>query len=130
MVRELAMGDRDMYFRYTLMTPNRKDRLLSLCAPLITKLSTNYREPISPEQRLSLTMRHLATRQSQISLSLQYRTGQQTISKITPETCKAIYDALVAKYINTPWSPEDWLAISHQFEDQWNLPHIVGALNG
>ena len=81
MVRELAVGDREMYFRYMWMTPDRKEHLLSLCAPLITKLSTNYREPIPPEQRLSLTMRHLATGKSQIYLSLQYRIERQTISK-------------------------------------------------
>ena len=55
--------------------------------------------------------------------------GRLTISKIIHETCKAIYDALVAKYVNTPSSQEHWLAISQQFEDQWNLPHIVGAFD-
>ena len=130
MVRKLAVDDRKMYFRYMRMTPDRKKYLLSLGAPLVAKLSTNYREPISPEQRLSLTLRHLATGESQISLSLQYRIERQTISKIIPETRKAIYDALVAKHDNTPSSQEDWLAISQQFEDRWNLPHIVGALNG
>ena len=97
MVRELAMGDREMYFRYMRMTPDRMEYLLSLVAPYITMLSTNYREPIPPEQRLSLTSRHLATGKSQISLRLQYRIGRQTISKIIPKTCKAMYDALVAK---------------------------------
>ena len=87
MVRELAVDDREMYFRYARMTPYRKEFLFSLSAPLITKLSTNYKEPISPEQRLSLTLRHLATGESQISLSLQYRIGRQTISKIIPKTC-------------------------------------------
>ena len=74
-------------------------------------------------------MRHLAKGKSQISLRLQYRVEQQAISKIIPETCKAIYDALAAKYVNTPSSQEYWLAISQQFEDRWNLSHIVGALN-
>ena len=46
MVRELAVGDREMYFRYMQMAPDRKEHLLSLVAPLITKLLTNYREPI------------------------------------------------------------------------------------
>ena len=115
MVRELAVGEREMHFRYMRMTPDRKELLLSLGAPLITKLSTNYRKLISPEQRLSLTLRHLATGKSQISLSLQYHIGRQTISKIIPETCKAIYDALVAKYVKTPSSQEDCLVISQQF---------------
>ena len=53
------------------MTPNRMEHLLSLGTPLVTKLSTNYRKPIPPEQRLSLILSHLATGESQISLSLQ-----------------------------------------------------------
>ena len=57
------------------MTLDRKEYLLSLGAPLITKLSINYRKPIPPEQRLSLTLRHLATGESQIFLCLQYRIG-------------------------------------------------------
>ena len=116
MVRELAVDDREMYFRYVRMTPDRMEYLLSLGAPYITKISINYREPISPKQRLSLTLRHFATRDSHISLSLQYRIGRQTISKIIPETCKAVYDVVVPEYVNTSSSQEDWLAISEQFE--------------
>ena len=130
MAREFAVGDREMYFRCMRMTPDRKEHLLSMVASHITKLSANYREPIPPDQRLSLTLRPLATGGSQIFLSLQYHIGRQTILKITPETCKAIYDALVAKYANIPLSQEDWLAILQQFEDRWNLPHVVGALHG
>ena len=36
MVRKLAVGNREMRFRYMRMTPDRKERLLSLGAPLIT----------------------------------------------------------------------------------------------
>ena len=111
MVRESASGDREMYFRYVRMTPDRMEHLFSLVAPYITKLSTNYREPIPPEQRLLLTLRQLAGGESHISLSLQYRIGRQTTSKIIPETCKAIYDALVAKYRH-----RKMVAISKQFE--------------
>ena len=90
MVRKLAVDDREMHFRYMRMTPDRKEYLLSLGAPLVTTLLTNSRKPIPLQQRLSLNLRHLATGESQISLSLQYRIGRQTISKIIPETCKAI----------------------------------------
>ena len=64
MVREFAVDDREMYFRYMRMTPDRKEYLLSLGAPLITKLLTNYKKPIPLEQRFSLTLRHLATGES------------------------------------------------------------------
>ena len=104
--------------------------LLSLVAPRIAKLSTSYREPIPPPHRLSATLRHLATGESRISLSLQYRIGRQTISKIIPETCEAIYDVLAPVYVYTPTSSREWLAISKQFEERWNLPHVLGALDG
>ena len=67
MARELAVDDREMYFRYMRMAPDRKEHLLSLVALHITKLSTNYKQPIPPEQRLLLTLRRLATGESQIS---------------------------------------------------------------
>ena len=89
------------------MTLNRMEHILSLGALLVTKLSTDYREPISPEQRLSLTLSYLATGESQISISLQNCIERQAISKIIPETCKAVCDALVAKYVDTPSLQED-----------------------
>ena len=60
------MGDKGMYFRYMRITPSKREYLLSLVAPFIAKLHTNYRQSIPPEQRLSLTLRHLATRKSRI----------------------------------------------------------------
>ena len=94
LVKEIAMGDREMHFRYMWMTPGRMEHLFNLVVPHITKLSTNYRQPIPPQQRLLLTLHHLAMGESHISLSLQYKIGHQTVSKIIPETCKAIYDVL------------------------------------
>ena len=128
MVRELAVGNREMYLRYMRMTPDRKMHLLSLDAPLITKLSTNYGSPFP----LSSGFRSLYAilLQENVKSPLVSNTafiGRQTISKIIPDKCKTIYDALVANYVNTPLSHEDWLAISKQFEDRWNSPHFVNT---
>ena len=51
------------------MTPNRFEHLVTLVAPLIEKRTTRFREPISASQRLALTLRFLATGESQQSLS-------------------------------------------------------------
>ena len=99
MVRELAVDNRETCFRYMRMTPDRKEYLLSLVAPLITKLSTNDREPIPPEQRFSLTLRHLATGECQISLGLQYRIGRETISKIIPAKLFTLHAKLFTMHL-------------------------------
>ena len=130
LVREMALGDEEMYFRYMRMTASSFEFILRRVAPLIVKEQTTFRPPISPGERLSITLRHLATGESHISLSLQYRVGRATISKLIPEVCKAIYCSLAPDYVVTPNSAEGWLSVAKRFNDLWNLPHVVGALDG
>ena len=130
LVQETAMFDKEMFHRYMRMSPSAFEELLSLVATKTTKKTTNYRIPIPPEQRLSLTIRHLATGESQVSLSFQYRIGRQTVSKIIPETCIAIYEALAPIHLKKPDSSEQWIQISKGFENKWNMPHVIGALDG
>ena len=112
------------------MSPNRFDHILSLVEPIIQKENTRFREAISAAERLSLTLRYLASGESQQSLSFSYRIGKSTVSEIIRETCGAIYSALAPTYLKPPTSPEEWLAISKGFEETWNLPHVIGAIDG
>ena len=112
------------------MTPNRFEHLLTLVAPLIEKRTTRFREPISASQRLALTLRFLATGESQQSLSFSYRIGKATVSKIVSETSLAIYNSLKQPYLKPPSSKEEWLSISSGFKDSWNFPHCLGAIDG
>ena len=82
LVQEMRLGDRESYFRYMRMSPDRFEHLLSLIEPLVKKETTNFREPISASERLSITLRFLATGESQQSLSFAYRIGKATVSKI------------------------------------------------
>ena len=93
------------------MIPNRFEHLLSLVAPFIQKRTTRFREPISPPQRLALTLRYLVTGESQQSLSFSYRIGKATISKIVSETSIAIYKALNEPYLKPPSENNEWLSI-------------------
>ena len=112
------------------MTTNRFEHLVKLVAPLIEKRTTRFREPISASQRLALTLRFLATGESQQSLSFSYRVGKATVCKIVSETSLAIYNALKQPYLKHPSSKEEWLGILSGFEDSWNFPHCLGAIDG
>ena len=106
------------------MSPHRFDHLLSLVKDRIEKRNTRLRKAIPPEARLAITLRFLASGETQQSLSYSLRVGRQTLSKIVSETCEAIYEA-----VKDPYS-EDWKSISERFEDVWNFPHVVGAVDG
>ena len=112
------------------MTPNRFEHLVTLVAPLIEKRTTRFREPISASQRLALTLRFLATGESQQSVSFRYRVGKATVCKIVSETSLAIYNALKQPYLKHPSSKEECLGISSGFEDSWKFPHCLGAIDG
>ena len=101
------------------MSTDRFDHLLSLIEPMATKESTNLREPISAGERLSITLRFLATDETQQSLSLAYRIGNAPVSKIVRESCDATYETQV-----------DWLATAKDFEEIWNLPNLISSIDG
>lgn len=104
------------------MSPNRFQHLLELVSPLISKKDTNMRKAISAEERLALTLRLLSTGDSQQSLSFSFGIGKATVSRIVAETSDAIYKILKEKYMSAPRTEKDWLKISKDFEENWNMP--------
>ena len=84
------------------MTPNCFEHLVTLVAPLIEKRTTRFREPISASQRLALTLRFLATGESQQSLSFNYRVRKATVCKTVSETSLAMYNALKQPHLKHP----------------------------
>ena len=59
--------------------------------------------------------------------SFSFTVGKATVSH---ETCNAIYTVLKDTYLSQPQSKEEWLEISSKFEELWNLPHVIGCLDG
>ena len=90
------------YFRYLRMSPNRLKHLLSLVRPFITKNNSYRKDVISPEERLVITLRYLATGDSQQSQAFNFRVGRSTVCGIIKETCFAIWCALKYTYLTLP----------------------------
>nr|XP_009860200.1 uncharacterized protein LOC104266219 [Ciona intestinalis] len=65
----LSRSDEEKFRQYARMTPDQFFYLLQQLTPVIQKQHTNFRKPISPKQRLILTLRFLATGSSQKQLS-------------------------------------------------------------
>lgn len=64
-----------------------------------------------------------------ISISFAFRIAHNTISKIIKETCNAIWECLNQTVLLKP-TVEAWLNIAQEFEQKWQLPHCVGAMDG
>ena len=112
------------------MSPERFKHLLQLVGPKISKKDTRLRNAIPAAERLALTLRFLASGDSQKSLSFAFRIGTTTVSNIISETCIAIKESLCIKFLRPPRSQTDWLEIVKDFEDFWDMLNIVGALDG
>ena len=96
---------------------------------MITKQSTNFREVISTGERLSLMLRFLASGKLQQSLPFADRVGNTTVSNIIKKTCDAIFEKLAPIYLTTPSCEEEWLKLANDFEELWNFPNMIGALD-
>ena len=77
-----------------------------------------------------MTLRHLATGHSYSSMKFNFRVPHNTMSLIIREVCTAIVAELKEEVISCPTTPEEWKSIAKQFEERWNVPHAVGALDG
>ena len=114
--------DRKGFREFLRMSVEDFQLLLGKVEPLIRKTDTKMRRAISARQRLSVTLRFLATgrpkwndfEQNDVllnliiythnlfaflgesfrSLSFQYRIGRSTVGLIVMETCQALYNVL------------------------------------
>ena len=87
------------------MSPDRFDHLLSLIAPIITK-NDSIRATIPPDERLTITLRFLASGGSEQALSNYFQVGKSTVSVIVDEVCDAIWNNL-QEYVRRPKNKQD-----------------------
>jgi hypothetical protein len=85
---------RGQFHNFTRMHSDDYDLRLNLIGPKIARKNTVFREAISVQERLAVTLRFLATGDSYTSLQYLFKFSKQSISNIVPEICKAIVEVL------------------------------------
>lgn len=58
-----------------------------------------------------------------------YRLGESTTSQIIRETCLKLWEHLKGSVFPNPTTTM-WKEIAKDFEEQWNFPHCLGAMDG
>ena len=56
--------------------------------------------------------------------------GTVTVSEIVREGCIALWKALSLTYLKAPTTENGWRQVANKFYDEWNLLHVIEALDG
>lgn len=94
LLRELRDDEPEDFRNFLRMNAASYDELLDMVRPLIQKEDTIMREAIPASERLSITLRFLATGNSFEDLKFICRTSPQAIGRFVLETCTAITQCL------------------------------------
>nr|XP_022910486.1 uncharacterized protein LOC111421545 isoform X2 [Onthophagus taurus] len=128
LIEELRL-DSARFVNYFRMSSECFDKLLNKVGPHIVKIDTFREDVIGPSQRLALTLRFLASGDSMTSLYYSYRISLISTSNIIRETTRVIWDVL-APDVFVKQIEEDWKKVAKGFEEKWNFPHCIGAIDG
>ena len=124
----LKEKDPKEFRNYMRMTVEVFDSVLATVRPRLVKCK-KYRATVSPEERLAVTLRFLATGDQIRSIARNYRIGASTCAKCIYETLDVIWEELGPIYMAAP-TEDDWRESEGHFHVQWNLPNCVGAVDG
>ncbi|XP_018358447.1 PREDICTED: uncharacterized protein LOC108758142 [Trachymyrmex cornetzi] len=88
------------------------------------------RELLPTEIRIAVTLSFLAHGDSVTTTSLFYRIGRSTVYSIIPEVCNGIWEVLQPTYLRCPQEAHEWLKIANEYNNKWNFPNCLGAIDG
>ncbi|KAF9409715.1 hypothetical protein HW555_005094 [Spodoptera exigua] len=94
LLNELVAEPSDEFKKFSRMSLNDFEYLLSRISRRISKQDTQLRKAIPARIRLAITLRYLATGDDYGSLHYLFKVSPQAISEIIPEVCHALCEVL------------------------------------
>ena len=94
LIRDLELNEDVLFKNFTRMSKRNFYTILGIVEPMITKQNTRFRESVSAEMKLAITLRYLATGDSFVSLMYLFKVSKQFISSMLPRVLKAIIEGL------------------------------------
>jgi len=129
LMMELMRESQGDFRNYMRMTPKVFQELLDHVSPRITKERAR-RPALEAGIKLAITIRFLASGSSYRSLAFGFRVAPNTISEFIPRVCDAIVEEYREETLVTPRTTEEWRRVAEAFQNRWNFPHCVGAIDG
>ncbi|XP_060810720.1 uncharacterized protein LOC132904419 [Amyelois transitella] len=122
--------DESKFFNYFRMSMTTFDDLLKRVNEDLKKHDTNMRKSITPEEKLAICLRYLASGCSYMDLHYAYRVGVSTINSIIVEVTNVIWNNLHQEFMKLPDTKYEWEQIADAFYNKANFPHCIGAVDG
>ena len=133
-VRELSIEDTAAYKEMMRMCYEEFLYILNIIEKDIPPTQIFGGHKVIPAKaRLTVTIRFLATGETFRSLCFQFRISKGAISYIVRDVCNAINKNMSPLYLKVPSTistMEEWHEISRKFEERWQFPNCVGAIDG
>ena len=110
-----------------------RDTFRMLCdelRPHIERQTTVFREAISVEARVAITIWRLATNVEYRTIASLFGVGRSTVGEIVLDTCDAIANHLLPRYVCVPSDPAALHDIVDGFRECWGFPQTIGAIDG
>ena len=107
-----------------------RETFVYICGQLrsrIQRVNTRMRQAISVKKRLAVALWCLATPAEYRTIGYLFGIARSTACRIVHETCNAIVEVLLRKYIHFP-AGDRLQQILQGFENKWGVPQCVGAV--
>ncbi len=127
LMKELEREDVVSFSNFLRVSPQMYRKIVQLLTPT---LASNHPRALSPELKVAITLRYMATGNSYHDLRFMFRVAHNTISLVVHEVVNAIVDVMSEDYIQLPQNQDEWKTVADQFLERWNMPHALGALDG
>lgn len=86
-------------------------------------------DKIKTRERLAMVLEYLRSGSSQMTIADLYRVGQSTVCKSIDIVCNAICEEFQTVAFEN-YDREIWLNVANRFNERWNLPNCLGAIDG
>lgn len=130
LMAELEAEDPNEFKRMLRVTPAMFRELVESLTPLLQKQTTDMRETLDVGLRVAVTLKYLCSGESYPELSHLFRISVSSICNIVGETCTAIHSRYAEEVLLCPDEPQKWKDAATKFQQKWQFPHCVGALDG
>ncbi|XP_063786053.1 putative nuclease HARBI1 [Pseudophryne corroboree] len=120
LLTEIRENKPEDYRNYLRMDDATFQELLGFVTPYIERQDTKMRRAIPAEERLTATLRFLATALEDLKFGTFI--SHQALGRIIPDTCKAI--------VKLPASTSQWQPVAEEFATTWHFPNCGGAIDG